>query len=74
MANMVEKVARALCWANGMDPELSLGGDKQNFLWMEYEHQAKAAIRAYEDVSGVTWVCSDCGRINDNCQLETNEK
>ena len=41
----VEAVARALCWANGMDPDTTLGGDGVNFLWMEYEHQAKAALK-----------------------------
>ena len=44
--NMIEKVARAICWKNGMDPDLTLGGDGQNFLWMEYEGQAGAAIAA----------------------------
>ena len=43
---MVEKVARAICWKNGMDPDKTLGDDGQNFLWMEYEDQAKAAIGA----------------------------
>ena len=47
----VEEVARALCWANGQDPDLSLGGDKQNWLWMEYEHQAKRAIAAMREPS-----------------------
>lgn len=44
--NLTEKVSRALCWSNGMDPDTSLGGDKQNWLWMEYEHQAEEAIKA----------------------------
>lgn len=42
---IIEKVARTLCWKNGMDPDLSLGGDKQNWLWMEYEDQAEFAVR-----------------------------
>lgn len=46
---MVERVARALCWANGMDPDLTLGGDGQNYLWMEYEHPARAAIAAMRE-------------------------
>lgn len=41
-----EKVARAICWTNGMNPDLTLGGDGQNFLWHEYIPQADAAIRA----------------------------
>lgn len=41
---IVEEIARVLCWKNGMDPDLSLGGDKQNWLWMEYEGQAQAAL------------------------------
>lgn len=42
-----EAVARAICWANGMNPDLTLGGDGENFLWHEYEHEAEAAITAY---------------------------
>lgn len=45
---LLESVARALCWANGMNPDLTLGGDGQNFLWHEYVHQANVAIDAYE--------------------------
>lgn len=41
---MLEMVARALCWNNGMNPDLTLGGDGQNFLWHEYESQAQAAF------------------------------
>ena len=43
---MVERVARAICWSNGMNPDLTLGGDGQNFLWHEYVPQARAAIDA----------------------------
>ncbi len=43
---MREAVARAICWKNGMNPDLTLGGDGQNFLWMEYMGQADAAIEA----------------------------
>ena len=39
-----ERVARALCWKNGMNPDLTLGGDGKNFLWHEYIPQAKTAI------------------------------
>jgi hypothetical protein len=46
---LTEKIARTLCWKNGMDPDLSLGGDKQNFLWMEYEDQANAVISDVRD-------------------------
>ena len=45
----IEAVARALCWANGMNPDLTLGGDGKNFLWHEYERQAIAAIRALRE-------------------------
>lgn len=44
--NMIEKVAKAICWKNGMNPDMTLGGDGVNFLWHEYEEQAKAAIDA----------------------------
>ena len=44
--NHTEKVARALCWANGQDPDLSLSGDEENYLWMVYESFAIKAIKA----------------------------
>jgi len=47
--NMVEKVARVLCWKNGMNPDLTLGGDGENFLWHEYEDAARAAIEAMRE-------------------------
>lgn len=53
--SLIEKVARALCWKNGMNPDLTLGGDGVNYLWMEYEEQAKAAIecvRQYDKENG----------------------
>lgn len=43
----LEATARAICWANDMNPDLKLGGDGENFLWHEYEHEAEAAITAY---------------------------
>lgn len=43
---IVERVARVLCWKNGMNPDLTLGGDGENFLWHEYTGQAEAAIEA----------------------------
>lgn len=46
---MVAKVARALCWKNGMNPDVTLGGDGVNFLWHEYEDQARAAILAMRE-------------------------
>lgn len=48
--HMVELVARRLCWKNGMDPDLTLGGDGQNFLWHEYTDQAVAAIEVCRSV------------------------
>lgn len=46
---LVEKISRALCWANGMNPDVTLGGDGVNFLWMEYEHQADAVMKVIND-------------------------
>jgi hypothetical protein len=46
----IEAVARAICWSNGMNPDLTLGGDGVNFLWHEYIPQAERAIRALLDV------------------------
>lgn len=51
-ASEVEAVARAICWSNGMNPDVSLGGDGVNFLWHEYDSQAKAAIHAYAEAIG----------------------
>ena len=31
-----------------MNPDVSLGGDGVNFLWHEYEHQARVAIKAMQ--------------------------
>lgn len=42
----IEQVARILCKADGCNPDHSLGGDKQNFRWMEYERMARGL---YED-------------------------
>lgn len=44
MSDLVEKAARLLCWKNGQDPDMTLGGDGQNFLWMEYEDEARAVV------------------------------
>ena len=41
---LIEAVARRLCWANGMNPDLTLGGDGENFLWHEYTDEAEYAI------------------------------
>jgi hypothetical protein len=45
---MIEKAARVLCWKNGMDPDTSLGGDGENFLWMEYVDEVRAVIECLE--------------------------
>lgn len=44
--SIVEKVARALCWAEGWNPDLTLGGDGKTFLWHEYVRPARAAIKS----------------------------
>ncbi len=51
MSEMIERVARTICWKNGMNPDLTLGGDGQNFLWEEYEGQARAVIEAMREPS-----------------------
>lgn len=51
MTSMVDRVARAICWKNGMNPDLTLGGDGVNFLWHEYVAQAEAAIEAMREPS-----------------------
>ena len=43
-----EHVARDLCWANGLNPDTSLGGDQVNWLWHEYVYQARVAIDSYQ--------------------------
>jgi len=60
-----EKVARQLCFKNGMDPDLSLGGDGVNFLWMEYEEQARAAIAT------VIEACAEVARARYNIDAST---
>jgi len=59
---MVERVARVLCWKNGMNPDLTLGGDGENFLWHEYEDEARAAIEAMrEPTQGMIEAgCAEC--------------
>jgi len=49
MSDMIERVARALCWNNGMNPDLTLGGDDENFLWHEYVSGTRAAIAAMRE-------------------------
>ena len=41
-----EIIARQLCKFDGADPDTSLGGDKQNWAWMEYMIQADGLIDA----------------------------
>ena len=36
MSELIEKLARMYCALDDADPDSSLGGDGQNFLWMEY--------------------------------------
>lgn len=48
MDDLIEKVARAICKADGGDPNLTLGGDGENFLWHEYEPHARAALAVAE--------------------------
>jgi len=45
---LVERMARMLCWKNGMDPNLTLGGDGVNFLWHEYERDATGVIEEFQ--------------------------
>ena len=37
----IEKIARIICIDDGSDPNHTLGGDGENFLWHEYEHTAR---------------------------------
>lgn len=60
MTEMVEKVARIICIADGGDPDISLGGDGQNFLWHEYERTARAAIEAMMEP---TWQMCSAGSM-----------
>jgi len=83
MTDLEERVARVLCWKNGMDPDLTLGGDGENFLWHEYASDASAAIAAvYEwqpietapkGIDVILWaVCSTDSRMLINCKLTPN--
>jgi hypothetical protein len=42
----IECVARLLCEADDSNPDITLGGDGQNFLWMEYRRMAKGLAKA----------------------------
>ena len=42
----IECVARLLCEADDSNPDITLGGAGQNFLWMEYERMAKGLAKA----------------------------
>lgn len=61
MSEMVERVAKAICWKNGMNPDLTLGGDGVNFLWHEYEGQARAAIEAMREPT--SWMLNEAVEI-----------
>lgn len=48
----IERAARELCRRDDVDPDSSLGGDGQNFLWMEYaELKVKPVLRAIREPS-----------------------
>ncbi len=48
----VERAARLLCKLDMLDPDSSLSGDGQNFLWMEYaETKVKPIFRAIREPS-----------------------
>lgn len=47
--DMVERVARAICLANGNDPD---GGGFGNAGWREYLTESRAAIEAMSEVTG----------------------
>ena len=72
---LVEQVARALCWKNGMNPDLSLGGDKQNWLWMEYISEAQAAIAIVleEACLAVRAACKPCAGTGHENQVDATE-
>lgn len=48
----LERAARALCEIDDVDPDSSLGGDGQNFLWMEYANvHVRAVLQAIREPS-----------------------
>lgn len=67
---LIEKVARALCWKSGNNPDLTLGGDGENFLWMEYENKATVAIDIVLEeaamVAKVAWLDHHYAEIADS--------
>ena len=40
----IELIARTICLEAGNDPDLTLGGDGENFWWHEYEKVAEAIL------------------------------
>jgi len=65
---LVERIARMLCWKNGMNPDLTLGGDGVNFLWHEYQRDAIAVIEEFR-----IWAEEINGGYDTNIDFELNK-
>ena len=48
---MIEQIARILCKQDGHDPDLSLGGDEENYWWIEYKRDAEEILGTMLDYS-----------------------
>ena len=48
-SDTIERVARALCLEDDANPDMTLGGDGENFWWHEYVTKAEAAIEAMDE-------------------------
>lgn len=58
----IERAARELCLRGDVDPDSSLGGDGQNFLWMEYaELKVKPVLLAMWEPSEVMQIAGTVG-------------
>jgi hypothetical protein len=64
-----EAIARVLCFTHGADPDSSLGGDGQNFLWHEWLLEARAAISAMDCYQANSEWFPDDWRVTDEMPL-----
>jgi len=51
MSEMIKRVARALCWANQMDPDSKSHINGNAWLWEDYAKDARAAMEAMRELT-----------------------
>lgn len=69
---MLERVARAICTAAGIDPDGKSHEPEHDFRWQDFLKEARAAIAAMRDPTDA--MCFAAGRATGNCvPFETYE-